>query len=77
MDDAVERYLTELAQIEHDDPVLVDMEVRAKEHGFPIVGRATGRERHHHQRAADQRCHGGGEVDDQRRHQIQLSAGVG
>jgi caffeoyl-CoA O-methyltransferase len=43
MDDAVERYLTELAQTEHSDPVLVDMEARAKLHGFPIVGRATGR----------------------------------
>ena len=43
MDDAVENYLTELAEIEHDDPVLVEMEARAKEHGFPIVGRATGR----------------------------------
>jgi predicted O-methyltransferase YrrM len=43
MDDAVEAYLAELAQTEHDDPVLVDMEARAKEHDFPIVGRATGR----------------------------------
>jgi caffeoyl-CoA O-methyltransferase len=43
MDDAVEAYLTDLAQAEHDDPVLVDMEARAKEHHFPIVGRATGR----------------------------------
>jgi predicted O-methyltransferase YrrM len=43
MDDAVEGYLTELAEIEHDDPVLVEMEARAEEHGFPIVGRATGR----------------------------------
>jgi len=43
MDDAVEKYLTELAQIEHDDPVLVEMEARAEKHGFPIVGRATGR----------------------------------
>lgn len=43
MDDAVETYLTDLAQAEHDDPVLVEMEARAAEHGFPIVGRATGR----------------------------------
>jgi predicted O-methyltransferase YrrM len=43
MDDAVEAYLTELARAEHGDPVLVDMEARAAEHGFPIVGRATGR----------------------------------
>jgi predicted O-methyltransferase YrrM len=43
MEDGVESYLTELAGTEHDDPVLVDMEARAAEHGFPIVGRATGR----------------------------------
>ena len=43
MDDAVESYLTELARTEHDEPVLVEMETRAAEHGFPIVGRATGR----------------------------------
>ena len=43
MDDAVEKYLTDLAEVEHDDPLLVEMEDRAKEHGFPIVGRATGR----------------------------------
>jgi caffeoyl-CoA O-methyltransferase len=43
MDDAVEAYLVDLAQVEHDDAVLVDMETRAKEHQFPIVGRATGR----------------------------------
>jgi len=43
LDDAVESYLTELARTEHEDPVLVEMEARAAEHGFPIVGRATGR----------------------------------
>jgi predicted O-methyltransferase YrrM len=43
MDDAVEGYLTELAQTEHGDPVLAEMEARAEENGFPIVGRATGR----------------------------------
>lgn len=43
MDDAVERYLTDLARTEHEDDVLLDMEARADEHGFPIVGRATGR----------------------------------
>jgi caffeoyl-CoA O-methyltransferase len=43
MDDAVEAYLTDLARIEHDDPVLVEMEARAEQHRFPIVGRATGR----------------------------------
>jgi caffeoyl-CoA O-methyltransferase len=43
MDDAVEQYLTDLAGVEHGDPILVEMEERAREHGFPIVGRATGR----------------------------------
>lgn len=43
MKDAVEDYLTGLAQAEHDDAVLADMESRAAEHGFPIVGRAVGR----------------------------------
>ena len=43
MDDAVEGYLTELAGTEHGDPVLEDMEARAREHRFPIIGRATGR----------------------------------
>jgi len=43
MDDKVEAYLTDLAATEHDDPVLAAMETRAREHGFPIVGRATGR----------------------------------
>src|SRR5215212_8731667 len=43
MDDAVESYLTDLAKTEHEDPVLVEMEARAAENRFPIVGRATGR----------------------------------
>lgn len=43
MDDGVEEYLTRLAETEHADPVLDDMEARAAEHGFPIVGRAVGR----------------------------------
>src|SRR3982751_6853097 len=43
MNDAVDRYLTDLAGLEHGDPVLTDMEAYATEHGFPIVGRATGR----------------------------------
>jgi caffeoyl-CoA O-methyltransferase len=43
MDDAVEGYLTDLARAEHDDPVLVEMETRAEQNRFPIVGRATGR----------------------------------
>jgi caffeoyl-CoA O-methyltransferase len=43
MDDAVEDYLTDLARTEHEEPVLVEMEARANDLGFPIVGRATGR----------------------------------
>ena len=43
MDDGVERYLTERAETEHGDAVLAEMEARATEHGFPIVGRASGR----------------------------------
>jgi len=43
MDDAVEAYLTELAEVEHGDEILVDMEAHAAQHRFPIVGRATGR----------------------------------
>jgi caffeoyl-CoA O-methyltransferase len=43
MDDDVETYLTTLAETEHGDPVLDEMEARAAKHGFPIVGRATGR----------------------------------
>jgi caffeoyl-CoA O-methyltransferase len=43
MDDRVERYLTDLAALGHDDPLLVEMEAYAAERKFPIVGRATGR----------------------------------
>ena len=43
MDDRVEGYLTELAGVEHGDALLTEMEQYAQEHGFPIVGRATGR----------------------------------
>lgn len=43
MDDAVDRYLTDLAAREHGDPVLDEMEAVAAERGFPIVGRASGR----------------------------------
>ena len=43
MSDDVEAYLTARAGLEHDDEVLRDMEARAQEHGFPIVGRASGR----------------------------------
>jgi caffeoyl-CoA O-methyltransferase len=39
---AVADYLTELAVREHLDPVLEEMELRAEEQGFPIVGRAAG-----------------------------------
>lgn len=43
MDDRVEQYLTDLACTEHGDAVLTEMEEYANRHGFPIVGRATGR----------------------------------
>jgi predicted O-methyltransferase YrrM len=43
MDNVVDGYLTDLAETEHGDPVLVEMEARASEGKFPIVGRATGR----------------------------------
>jgi predicted O-methyltransferase YrrM len=43
MDGRVEDYLTSLAETEHDDPVLRDMESLAQQKGFPIVGRASGR----------------------------------
>ena len=43
MDDGVEDYLTQRATAEHDDEVLREMEARAREHGFPIVGHAVGR----------------------------------
>lgn len=43
IDEAVSSYLTELAEQDHDDHVLGEMEHRAEEHGFPIVGRAVGR----------------------------------
>jgi caffeoyl-CoA O-methyltransferase len=43
MSDEVEHYLTARAETEHGDAVLAGMEARAKEHGFPIVGRASGR----------------------------------
>lgn len=43
MDDDVENYLTDLAGVEHADPVLDEMEALARQHRFPIVGRATGR----------------------------------
>lgn len=43
MDDRVDDYLTDLSALEHGDNVLEEMERRAREHGFPIVGRAVGR----------------------------------
>lgn len=43
MSDAVDQYLTQRAESEHGDAVLEAMEARAAEHGFPIVGRASGR----------------------------------
>lgn len=43
LDRPVMDYLTDLAAPGLHDPVLADMEVRATEHGFPIIGRAAGR----------------------------------
>jgi caffeoyl-CoA O-methyltransferase len=39
----LDTYLLSLAGEQHADPVLDEMESRAREHGFPIVGRAVGR----------------------------------
>ncbi|HSK22280.1 MAG TPA: O-methyltransferase [Egicoccus sp.] len=39
----VDDYLTALAGVGLSDVVLDEMEARAREHGFPIVGRAVGR----------------------------------
>lgn len=41
IDSRVDTYLHEL-NAKHDDPVLLEMEERAREHGFPIVGRLCG-----------------------------------
>jgi len=40
---AVEEYLGQLAAAQHGDAVLDEMEARAREHHFPIVGRTVGR----------------------------------
>ncbi|MBV9100144.1 MAG: O-methyltransferase [Candidatus Dormibacteraeota bacterium] len=39
----LDEYLLDLARTQHPDAVLDDMEQRAREQGFPIVGRAVGR----------------------------------
>ncbi len=39
----VDDYLADLAGAQHHDQVLLEMETRAEEHGFPIIGRAAGR----------------------------------
>lgn len=41
--EAVERYLVELSQTQHTSDVLDEMETRAADEGFPIVGPAVGR----------------------------------
>ncbi|MGD9714260.1 MAG: O-methyltransferase [Thermomicrobiales bacterium] len=41
LDPRIDAYLKDL-NAKHDDPVLLDMESRAEEHGFPIVGRLCG-----------------------------------
>lgn len=43
LDGQVMDYLTGLAAPTLQDPVLAEMEARATEHGFPIIGRAAGR----------------------------------
>lgn len=43
MNDEVHDYLLDLAAGQHHSQVLVEMEARAEEHDFPIVGRAVGR----------------------------------
>lgn len=43
LDDRVMDYLTDLAAAGQHDQVLTEMESRAAEHGFPIIGRAAGR----------------------------------
>ena len=43
MDGRVAEYLSDLAAAGHHDQVLIEMEARASEHGFPIIGRAAGR----------------------------------
>lgn len=40
---AVDRYLDELTHLQHDDPVLDEMEQHARRLDFPIVGRPVGR----------------------------------
>ena len=41
LDPRIDAYLKQL-NAKHDDPVLLDMEQRAREHGFPIVERLCG-----------------------------------
>ena len=43
VDPPVSEYLGDLAAAGHHDQVLVEMESRANEQGFPIIGRAAGR----------------------------------
>lgn len=40
---AIDDHLTDLAAAQHHDQILTEMETRATELGFPIVGRAAGR----------------------------------
>ncbi len=41
--DQTDAYLRGLAAAEHADPLLDQMEERAREEGFPIIGRPVGR----------------------------------
>ena len=43
IDEAVEKYVEGLFEVQHHDPVLSEMEARAEAEGFPIIGRAVGR----------------------------------
>jgi len=40
---ALDAYLLDLAKSQHHDPVLEEMEERARQQGFPIIGPAVGR----------------------------------
>jgi caffeoyl-CoA O-methyltransferase len=51
----LDAYLLDLAAAQHQYPVLDEMEQRAREQGFPIVGRAVGRFLEVHARSIDAR----------------------
>jgi caffeoyl-CoA O-methyltransferase len=55
LDPGVRHYLRDLAGLQRHDPVLDEMETRADEHGFPIVGRTVGRLLEQQARAVESR----------------------